>query len=402
MTQAPEITAPLAQDGPVPDDRALAWRWIKAAAVVITLWVSYQLLLVVQSVLGSILSVALFAVFGIIVALVAAPPVAALERYLHLPRTLASVVVLIGGVSILSLVGYLIAGPLATEARALYENQLPRLLTDASDTLASLQNQLALHGINVGTGGLSGSATTEITGRLENVLVSGITGTLAAIVDTLIVLVVAFWVLRDGEELRTGLIALIPGRARSELDFAFDAFSVVSGGYVRAQLLMALIIGVFAGVGCAILGVPFPLVVGIAAAIFELIPIVGSFLGGAVALLLAATVSGWLVVATALLFVGVHVLEAYVVAPRIQARFVQLHPLVALLALLAGIESAGLIGAFFAVPAASLVAVFIRAAVGDWRAQRPDLFAGRSEDHFLERRRRRLLREFRLFKRTPP
>ena len=242
-------------------------------------------------------------------------------------------------------------------------------------------------------------AANEISSRVGSVLVSGVTGTVNAVVDVVVVLVVAFWILRDGEALRGGVTALLPGRVRSEVDFGFDAFAVVVGGYVRAQLCMALIIGLLAGVGCALLGVPFPLVIGIAAAIFELIPIIGPFLGGGVALLLAATVSGLVVAGTVALFVGIHVVEAYIVAPRIQARFVQLHPLVALLALLAGIETAGFVGAFFAVPTASLVAVFIRAGVGDWRAQRPDLFAAQHEDQFLERRRRRLLREFRLFKR---
>jgi predicted PurR-regulated permease PerM len=184
-------------------------------------------------------------------------------------------------------------------------------------------------------------------------------------------------------------------------EFALDAMGVVVGGYVRAQLLLALMIGTLAGVGCAVIGVPFPLVVGLAAGIFELIPIVGPFVGGAVALLLAATVSPLLAVATLALFLAIHFVEGYVLAPRIQARFVQLHPLIALLALFSGVEVAGFLGALFAIPAASLVAVYLRAAIGDIRASRPELFTARRADTHRDRRRQRLLSEFRLFSYSP-
>jgi predicted PurR-regulated permease PerM len=197
------------------------------------------------------------------------------------------------------------------------------------------------------------------------------------------------------------MVGLLPGALRVNVEFGLDATAVVIGGYVRAQLFLALIIGALAGIGCAIIGVPFPLVVAIAAGIFELIPLIGPFAGGAVALLLALTVSPTLALVTVFLFIGIHVIEGYVLAPRIQAKFVQLHPLVALLALFTGIEVGGFLGAFFAVPAASLIAVFIRAAVGDWRATRPDLFTIRRGDYFSEQRRETILGEFRFFKRSP-
>src|SRR5205807_3498591 len=150
--------------------------------------------------------------------------------------------------------------------------------------------------------------------------------------DVVVTIVVTFWLLKDGDKLRAGFLALLPGRLRLNAEFGLDAVTVVVGGYVRAQLVLALIIGTMAGIGSAIIGVPFPLVVAIAAGVFELIPIVGPFAGGAVALLLALTVSPGLAFATLILFLGIHVVEGYVLAPRIQAKFVQLHPLIALLA----------------------------------------------------------------------
>jgi predicted PurR-regulated permease PerM len=245
------------------------------------------------------------------------------------------------------------------------------------------------------------SSDRGISSQLSNLLLSSLTGTLSAVIDIVIVFVVAFWLLKDGDRLRAGLLHLLPGRLRVNTEFALDAVGVVIGGYVRAQLLLALMIGTLAGFGCALIGVPFPLVVGLAAGVFELIPIVGPFVGGGVALLLAATVSPLLMFATLALFLGIHFIEGYVLAPRIQARFVQLHPLIALLALFGGVEVSGFLGALFAVPAASLVAVYVRAAIGDIRASRPELFAARRADTHREHRRQRLLSEFRIFSHSP-
>ena len=180
---------------------------------------------------------------------------------------------------------------------------------------------------------------------------------------------------------------------REHVSFGFEAVAAVVGGYVRAQLLIAIAIGAMAGLGCYLLGVPFPILVGLAAGIFELVPIVGPFAGGAVGVALALTRSPLLAAATVVLFLGIHVLEGYILAPRLQAQFTRIPTLFAFLAVFAGIEVGGFLGALFAVPATSLVFLFVRAALGDWRATRPDLFEQR--DPSLNPRHRRILAEFR-------
>jgi predicted PurR-regulated permease PerM len=372
--------------------RRSTWWWVRTAAIAATAVLLYQLLVIAGSVARGVLTVILYVIFGAVVAFVAGPAVDAMVRWLRLPRTLAILIALIGGLALIGLLVYLVAGPVVTEARAL-AGEVPQFIARAQSQLSQLGDVLKKHGLPVS--GLDiGASDHTIASNLSNLLLSSLTGTLSALVDVAIVFVVAFWLLKDGDKLRAGLIHLIPVRARGNTEFALDAVGVVIGGYVRAQLLLALIIGCLAGVGCAVIGVPFPLVVALAAGIFELVPIVGPFVGGAVALLLAATVSVLLAVATLVLFLGIHILEGYVLAPRIQARFVQLHPLIALLALFAGVEVAGFLGALFAVPAASLVAVYARAAIGDIRASRPDLYAARRPDAPRDRRRQRLLGEF--------
>ncbi|HEV7677126.1 MAG TPA: AI-2E family transporter [Candidatus Dormibacteraeota bacterium] len=383
------------------------WKWIRAAAVALTLFLGWQLLLIVQGWIGGLLTVVLYAVFGTIVAFVATPLMRALERWLrfpHLPAVLTSLFAVLAVVVGLVL---LLAGPLAAEVTALAK-QAPTLIRNGQQKLNDLQQLLNAHGISVGTGGadsglggLLGGGAGGIAAHIGQIVITGVAGVITLLIDTIIVLVTAFWLLHDGTSLRRGFVGMLPGRVRDHADFALDATRVVIGGYVRAQLFLALVIGMLAWIGCTILGVPYPIVVGVAAGVFELVPLLGPFLGGAVGVLLALTRDPVLALWTIALFVVIHVIEGYILAPRIQAKFIQLHPLVAFLALIAGIEVSGLLGALFAIPATSLGAVFLRTTIGDWRANRPDLFQANHHDAYLERRRRSILREFRVLEHSP-
>jgi predicted PurR-regulated permease PerM len=381
--------------------RQSAWWWIRTAAILGSIFLAIQVLGVVQSFLAAILTVVLYVLFGAVIAFIAGPIVALLERRLHLPQVPAILLTLLCGLALVVLLGFLITAPIVDEASQLGK-QGPALINRINDIFNNVRGQLAAHGIQLSGNGVSNTISTDVSTRVAGALLNIVTSTLSILIDILVILVVAFWMLKDGEDLRNGVVSLLPGRLRSEAVFGFDAFRVVVGGYVRGQLVMAVIVGTLAGLGCWLIGVPFPIVVAIAAGTFELIPLVGAFIGGAVAILLALTKSPETAVFAFLLFVAIHIVEGYVLAPRIQARFVRLHPLVMLLTLFAGAEVGGFLGAFVAVPLASLIAVFVRAAMGDAKSRHPELFREQHRDQYLERRRRRLLSEFRLFRRRPP
>ena len=378
--------------------RSTLW-WLRTAAILASILAAYEVVVVLGGFIGAVLNVLLYLVFGAIISFVVGPLVDALERWARIPRTVAILLCLLGVLGVLVLLIYLAAAPTVAEAQQLAA-KVPDFVHRANAEIQTIQHQLSDRGVNVNNidfGSYLQSASTN----LSSILISGVTGTVSAVVDVVIIIVVAFWLLKDGDKLRQGFLDILPASVRLNAEFAIDSIGVVIGGYVRAQLVLAIIIGSLAGVGCAVIGVPFPIVVAIAAGMFELIPIVGPFVGGAVAVLLALTVSVSLALGTVVLFIGIHIIEGYVLAPRIQARFVRLHPLVSLLALFAGIEVRGFLGAFFAVPIASLVAVYVRAFIGDVRARRPDLYATPRGDVTAERRRTAILGEFRFFNRSP-
>lgn len=376
------------QDSPPAALRQSAFWWLRAAAIVIALYYGWLLLGVVRGVLNAIVEVVMLFVFGLVVAMLVQPVVDVLEKRARVGRVAASLLtlgVLVGGVV---LCGYLLASPLVAEATGL-SRQLPGWLAAGQADYRNLTGALHQRGLDVGQP--SAALGTQVAGQAAGLVVGGLQATLRIVVDSVVVLVTAFWLLKDGATLKRNVLQALPLAVRSQVAFAFEAISAVVGGYARAQLLIAVMIGTLAGGGCWALGVPYPIVVGLAAGVFELVPIVGPFAGGAVGITLALTRDPVLALWTLALFVGIHILEGYVLAPRIQAQFTKIPEFVAFLAIFAGIEVAGFVGALFAVPVASLGFIFLRAALGDLRADRPDLFRGRGP--LVNDNRRRLVRE---------
>jgi len=381
--------------------RRSSWWWARAVCMLGAALLTWELLLVLRGLVVAMLAIVLLTVIAGVVAVLCAPITNLLSGRGHLPRTVAVLVSLGALVAAVAGVIVIVSGPLISEGRSLI-HFLPALQT----RLDAAQAWLDQRGVRVGSlslekllGQLIGGSPASAGGFV----ISAVTGTFSVIVDVVVVLVASFWFLRDSDRLRHLIVDNLPSSWRSHVNFAFSAFAVVIGGYVRGQVTLAILVGTLSGVGCAILGVPFPLVIAVAAGFFELIPMVGPFIGGAVAVLLATTVGPSLVVEVIALFVCIHIIEGYLVVPRLQARFVRLHPVVAFLALFAGIETGGFLGALVAVPMASLGAVLLRVVIGDVRAERPQLFESRpnAAARAVEGRRRRLLREYRLFNGNP-
>ena len=366
------------------------WRWGRIAFVLVSVFLVVQLLHMVQGIVDGVLNVLLFVIFGGLVALVLVPLDRTLRRWM--PPTLAALLCLVTAIAVVGGIGYVVSLGVLGEIQQV-THELPRL----ERPFQQAQQFLATHGINVSVGSLAGRlGINTSSSSIGNAIISALSLTVQLAVDVVITAVAAFWLIRDRMTLRRGLLYCLPARWRVETEFGLDATVVVFGGYLRGQLVLALLVGLLATGGCAALGVPFPLLVGFAAGIFELIPLAGPFIGGAVGVLFAYTQSPLLALETIGLFIVIHVIEGYVVAPRVQGRFVRLHPLVSLLALLAGVYAGGFLGAFFAVPVASLVAVLARAGLADLRKAEPELFRMTGEDREMSGRRRRLLGEYRV------
>jgi len=133
-----------------------------------------------------------------------------------------------------------------------------------------------------------------------------------------------------------------------------ETFQRIVGGYIRGQVALALLIGALVGLGMLALRVPYAILLGVLAFVLEFIPILGTLISGAICVLVALT-QGFLLAAIVLLyFVVVHVIEGDVVGPRIVGKAVGLHPVLSIVALVAGAEVFGIWGALLASPVAGV------------------------------------------------
>ena len=160
-----------------------------------------------------------------------------------------------------------------------------------------------------------------------------------------------FFFLKDGRSIWLWLVGLFPADSRAYIDEAARRSWRTLISYVRATVIVAAVDAIGIGIGLAILQVE--LVIPLAALVFlgAFIPIIGSFLAGSVAVLVALVTQGPI---TALIALGVVVavmqLEGHVLQPLLLGRAVRVHPLAVVLAIAAGLLIAGIFGALIAVP----------------------------------------------------
>jgi predicted PurR-regulated permease PerM len=126
------------------------------------------------------------------------------------------------------------------------------------------------------------------------------------------------------------------------------------GFWFQTQILLSVIIGVLVWGALVLLGVKHAFLVGIVAAVFEIVPFVGPILAGAIAVLMAFASSLMLAFYTLITFLAIQQLESHILVPILTRRSVGLHPVIVIVALLIGAEVGGVLGVLISVPAAAV------------------------------------------------
>jgi predicted PurR-regulated permease PerM len=164
-----------------------------------------------------------------------------------------------------------------------------------------------------------------------------------------------------------------PKAARHVAALSYKTWATLSE-FIRQQALVGFIDAFFIGIGLWILGVPLVLPLAVLTFFGGFIPIVGAFVAGAFAVLIALVSNGF---TTALIVLGIVILvqqvEGNVLQPIIQGRGFNLHAAVVILAVTAGSSLAGIIGAFLSVPVAALIAVVYRYIREELDARSPEI-----------------------------
>jgi predicted PurR-regulated permease PerM len=132
------------------------------------------------------------------------------------------------------------------------------------------------------------------------------------------------------------------------------------GGYVLGNFITSAIAGVGTYLWLLAFGIPYPLLLAMFVALLDLIPVIGSTVGGAVVTLVALTVSLPVALATLAFYIGYRLAEDYLIVPRVMGRTVQVPAIVSLVAVLVGGVLLGIVGALVAIPVAAAIRLLLR------------------------------------------
>ena len=180
-----------------------------------------------------------------------------------------------------------------------------------------------------------------------------------AVLLTILAPIVAFYLLVDLPHVRASADSLVPAAAKDQVHLVSRRLNRAIGGFFRGQLIVAFIVGVMSSAGLWAIGLPFWLIVGMLAGLFNIIPLIGPWVGGALGVVVAfaagdgLTQAIWVVV----VMVVAQQIDNHFVSPVVMQRTVHLHPVAVIMALLAGGTLFGFLGLFLAVPAAAIVTI---------------------------------------------
>lgn len=328
-------------------DLAAAWGWrflVICATAAVVGYAVFQFALVVMPVAIALLITALLV------------PLVDVMNRVGIPRKLASLTTVVGTVTAV--------GALITFAGQQVAEGMDDLIDSVAAGLGEIRVWLREGPLNASDSQINDylnqaqaalrryTADGDVLGQVTSVG-SAVTSVLAGF---FIILFATYFFLAEGDRLWGWIVRLSPRAARRRFDSSGRVAWVSLTQFVRATVIVAMIDAVFIAIGAAVLGVPFVLAIGVLVFLGGFVPLVGAFVTGAIAVLVALVDQGPI---TALLMFAVILVvqqvEGNLLQPFLMGRWVSVHPLAVILAITAGILVAGIAGALVAVPLAAAI-----------------------------------------------
>lgn len=309
---------------------------------------------------------------GLLIAVFLRYSACAIARWTRLPAGAGLVLVIAAIIlAIASLVSWL--GPQTVAQFETLWASMPAALDRVEASMQTSEiGRLLLDGIN-GTEG-SEQPDWNIVGTLGGTLST----TFGIIFEVIIVLTIAVFFAADPKLYRRGVLHLVPLAHRARAVEILDTLSNGLWHWLIGQFASMLLVGVVAGVGLMLLGVPLAAVLGLIAGLTNFIPQVGPYIAAVPAVLIAFTIDPMIAVYTALLFLAIHQVEGNIILPLIQKRATDLPPVLTVIAVVAGGVLFGVLGLLLATPLLYVIMVLVRmiyveSMLGDTMGANPEL-----------------------------
>jgi len=272
----------------------------------------------------------------------------------RVPRWLAILsiyAVIVGGVVLL---GLLIIPPLVAQGQMLWAS-LPAQFNRFQTFL--IHYGLMTHRVTLEEAVQSAPAGSS--GNAVGTALVAISSLIGGVFGLITILILTFYLLIEAGSMFDYLMRFAPADRRDDLAVAARAAVTKVSAWLRAQFVLAGVMGTFSAIGLGLMGVPYFYVIALVAAVGETIPIVGPVIGGISAVAVAITVSPRLAVMVGIYFLVLHQLEANILVPKIMERSVGVSPVAVLIALLVGGALWGLAGAILAIPTVAILSVIV-------------------------------------------
>jgi predicted PurR-regulated permease PerM len=346
----------------MPEQHATRWRHaaVKAWAIIGVLLVTGAVVWMLERVSGALVP---FFMAAVIVFMLRGPVTWFEGR--GVPRWLSVLMAYLAAATILGVLGFFILPRLA-EQLVQFAQAFPGYYAQASRFLADLTSRY-WHTMPdwVRLASTKFQATVEARlGGWASALAEGLVaagGSIAGfVVNGVLAVFIAFYVLVDLPMIRRELLVITSPKWRPEVDVVFGKVGEVVGGFLRGQSIIALANGVLTGLGLWLLpllflkqGMPYSGVIGLITGVLSVIPYIGPLVGGLIVGVTGLFVSPMMAVIGLIWMVAVQQVEGNLLSPKIMSEQVDLHPALVIFSLLVGAELGGLVGMLVAIPIAA-------------------------------------------------
>lgn len=297
-------------------------------------------------------------IVSILLAAAIAGPVDYMHKRWRFRRGVAILIVYLGILVGLSVTLTAIVPPIAREG-AKFAEDFPSEIETLRANLAASNNPILRAAGTQLFDLLDGERLAGALAALPSVILGALSGVGGGIVAVFTVFLITFYWLAEKPAVKRSVVGLFPKQQRLRALRLWGQVEAKLGDWIRGQLLLMLVVGVAATVVYGVMGLPFWLILGLIAGLTEALPNIGPVIGAVPAVLVALTV-GWQWAVAVIVFVTLlQLVENAFLVPRIMKGAVGLSPLVVILAIIAGGEFRGVVGALLAVPIAAAASVII-------------------------------------------
>lgn len=284
-------------------------------------------------------------------------PISALEKT-FLPRSLAATIVYLAAGIALIIFGLTVVPPVFNQGRQFIAN-LPNFLDSAQQQLESFQLWSAEHKLPFDVRVIAQQILAKIQAQVEVIATKGVSkgvslvlGTFNWFLDLILILVISFYMLLDGERLWLGITGFFSPKIRFGLT---ESLQRNLQQFITGQILLGVFMAVSLTLSFLALRVPFFLLFAVFIGLMEIIPFIGATLGIGTVVMLVSFINLWMALKVLIVSVAIQQVKDNFISPRIMGNLTGLSPVVIFAALLLGAKLGGLLGVILAIPLTGVV-----------------------------------------------